>query len=116
MSVPEETEIKRLQKALLGWIEEHPDLLPLHPERYNGIRKRVFRSTWDAYRMGVLGIPERGPLWEGLFGWIDGALLTEGLPPETRIEIRERALRSVLISLWLGARAGVSLDASAAGR
>lgn len=50
-----ERKIRALQKAVLCWAEEHPVLSRLDPNSFNGLRRRLFRMTFEAYRLGVVG-------------------------------------------------------------
>lgn len=49
-----EQQVKRLQKEFLAWLEEHIDVDAL---RFEDMRRVVFRRSFAAFRLGVLGIP-----------------------------------------------------------
>lgn len=52
--------VKVLQKAFLCWVEEHGDLQGLDAASFNELRRRLFRSTFDAFRLGVVGLDKSG--------------------------------------------------------
>lgn len=64
-----ERHVKALQKELLSWIEDHPALYSLPPAQFNAIRSRVIRGTFDAFRLGIVGLANvsRERVWQ-IFG------------------------------------------------
>jgi len=51
-----EKEIKAGQKAFLLAMETHPVINRLSDDTMNAIRRRVFRATFAAFRLGLLGL------------------------------------------------------------
>jgi hypothetical protein len=105
-----ERRIKALQKELLVWIEEQGDLAGLDHETFHAIRKRVFRSTFDAYRLGYVGLDEAGdlPLWQQFFGWLENHSAVVGLPPVARAKVAEKTFLTTLQAFRLGAMVAVN--------
>lgn len=71
-----ERKIRGLQKEFLTRIEEHPVFHALPPDLFNAIRKRVFRGTFEAFRLGVVGHGNTGKpsdLYGHFFGWVEDA-------------------------------------------
>lgn len=99
-----ERRVKGLQKEFLTWIEEHPALRSTDPAAFNSFRKRVFRTTFDAFRLGVLGTGASVQhLWTHLFGWLENQQVIRQVDSETAIEITDRYLRTTLEAYRAGA-------------
>jgi hypothetical protein len=66
-----ERRVKALQKGLLLAIERIPELRDGDPELFNDVRRRIFRSTFLAFRLGVVGL-ETAPkqTFMTFFGWV----------------------------------------------
>lgn len=109
-----EHKIKALQKAFLCWIEQHPDLTTLPPLAFNELRRKVFRSTFDAFRLGVVGlngeVREGEALWQHFFGWFENNPHMDALPIEVVREIMEECFRTTLEAFRLGAIVSVIRD------
>lgn len=69
-----EKKIRGLQKEILTRMEDHEVFRVLSPDSFNAVRRRVFRGTFDAYRLGVVGlasVKEPDVLYASFFGWAD---------------------------------------------
>jgi len=68
-----EKRVKSLQKECLVWIEGHPTFADVPPQKFNKLRRKVFRNTFGAFRMGVVGIDnyEVEDIIFTFFGWVD---------------------------------------------
>lgn len=96
-----EKRIKLLQRRMLSFVEEHPTLSSLHPTPFNKIRKKVFRATFEAYRLGRVGIPDDVDLFEHFIGWLtDYSPLVQD---QVREEIRNRCFGVTLEAFRIGA-------------
>lgn len=102
-----EKRVKALQKEFLFWVEKNNALRNLHPQDFNTIRKKVFRQTWDAYRIGVTGLPESDALFGYFFGWMDKIYAVKRLHATVREEITEYSFRITLEAFRLGAMVAV---------
>lgn len=99
-----ERRVKGLQKEFLTWIEEHPALRSTDPALFNALRKRVFRATFDAFRLGVLGTDSsRESLWSRFFGWMAVTPVITEADYQTVTEFIDRYLRTTLEAYRLGA-------------
>lgn len=98
-----ERKIKALQKQFFTEIENHPVLFQMEPNDFNAMRKRVFRGTFEAYRLGVVGL-ERGPesLWE-FFAWLGDNAAIRALPPEMHLQVNHLCLCVALEAFRIGA-------------
>ena len=97
-----ERRIKALQKQFLVSVEEHPIFHQLDTEAFNDLRKRVFRGTFEAYRLGVVGLGnERASLFNHFFGWLDRD--AAALSSDVRREVGEMCFRAALESYRIGA-------------
>lgn len=103
-----EKKIRGLQKEFLTSVENHPILFQMDPDSFNDLRKRVFRGTFEAYRLGVIGLDKSTvSLWTYFFGWLDNHQVIESLDPETRAEITEMCFRTALEAYRVGAMVAV---------
>lgn len=98
-----EKKVKSLQKEYLFWVENHAVLQNLHPTEFNAVRKKVFRQTWDAYRLGVIGLGDVTGLFNYFFSWMDKLYTTEELHERVQNEIAEQGLRITLEAFRVGA-------------
>lgn len=97
-----ERRIKCLQKEFLHWVEEHPQLKELDSHLFNDLRRRAFRATFDAFRLGIVGLAEdvdREVLWNHFFGWVE----VDSLPDSAAKELKEECLRVALEAFRTGA-------------
>jgi hypothetical protein len=67
-----ERTIKKLQKEFLVWAEEHPTLRNLPADDFDGLRRSVFRGTFQAFRLGIIGLDDASNLRQHFFQWFDG--------------------------------------------
>ena len=96
-----EARVKSLQKEFLTWVETHPHLGLLDHERFNQMRRQAFASTFQAFKMGRVGLSTHKPikLWNDFFGW---ARLS-GLPPELELEVQAKCFLVSLEAFRAGA-------------
>lgn len=97
-----EARIKSLQKEFLLWVEEHKYLRDLDHQRFNQIRRQAFSSTFDAFRMGRVGVSPEGNaqlLWKKFFAWATVA----GLPTEIEFEVQAKCFLVSLEAFRIGA-------------
>lgn len=101
--------VKGLQKEFLSWIENHESLQDLRVsdrDTFNIIRKRVFRSTFDAYILGVRGVAETDTksLWHKFIGWLEQDVgFRKYVADDVRIEVMEKCFRTALEAFRVGA-------------
>lgn len=97
-----ERKVRGLQKEFLTRVEQHPVLFAMEPDDFNDLRKRVFRGTFEAYRLGVVGLDNGLPsTWE-FFAWLGGNRAVNALPEEMRLEVSELCLRTALEAFRVG--------------
>lgn len=98
-----ERKIRGLQKEFFTRVEQHPALMALPADEFNTLRKRVFRGTFSAYRLGVVGIEQNGTanLYDHFFGWLDGAM--QYLDPPHRKEVAQMCFFTALEAYRIGA-------------
>jgi hypothetical protein len=98
-----ERRVRGLQKEFLSQVEAHPVLFQMEPDDFNDLRKRVFRGTFEAYRLGVVGL-EKGPasMWE-FFIWLGHNKAISTLDYDTQLEVNEMCLRTALEAFRIGA-------------
>lgn len=96
-----EHRIKSLQKRFLGWVEDHEYLHALPPAEFNRIRRKAFSSTFEAFRLGRvgLGVTTQTSLWVKFFGWASIA----GLPHEVEFELQAMCFLVSLEAFRVGA-------------
>lgn len=97
-----EARVKSLQKEFLLWVEEHEYLRHLDHQRFNQLRRQAFSSTFDAFKLGRVGVkPEANAqkLWNKFFAWA----LVAGLPPEVEMEIQAKCFLVSLEAYRVGA-------------
>lgn len=98
-----EKKIKALQKELLSFVETHPILSKLEPWEFNSLRRRIFRTTFYVYRLGVVGLDNvTDSLWANLFDWLSSDPVMLSLPPQVLFELGERYLITLLEALRAG--------------
>jgi hypothetical protein len=99
-----EKKIRGLQKEFLTRIEAHPSFHELPPDLFNLIRRRVFRGTFEAYRLGVVGLDGLGKnngLYAYFFGWVDDA--AQHLNPAMHKQVVEMCFGTALEAYRVGA-------------
>jgi hypothetical protein len=96
-----EAKVKGLQKEFLSWVESNDNLRSLSPEQFNTLRRKAFSSTFEAFRLGVVGLGEPAPdaLWGKFFGWAS----IPGLTQDTELEIQAKCFRTSLEAFRVGA-------------
>ncbi len=95
-----ETRVKALQKGFLCWVEECPDLADLEPLQFNRIRRSAFRATFDAFRMGRVGLSgDDLGLWSAFFDW---AMVPE-VTDDFQIQLFARCFSVTLEAFRIGA-------------
>ena len=97
-----EAHIKSLQKKFLLWVEEHQVLGQLDHGRFNNIRRQAFSSTFEAFRLGRIGLKQDlDPitLWKKFFGWAS----VVGLPNEVELELQAKCFSTSLEAFRVGA-------------
>lgn len=99
--------VKGLQKEFLFWVEENPIFDDIDAVAFNIIRKRVFRTTFEAFRLGVVGIEtldSNEPLWKQFFGWLtdkeDG--VSVDVTSEIKLALAEKGFRTTLQAFRIG--------------
>jgi hypothetical protein len=103
-----EKKVRGLQKEFLTRVEHHPVLFQMEPDDFNDLRKRVFRGTFEAYRLGVVGLDKSDvPLWVFFFGWLDNHDAIQSLEPTVRMEVTEMCFRTALEAYRIGAMVAV---------
>jgi len=94
--------IKSLQKEFLLWVEEHEYLSRLDSARFNRLRKSAFSSTFEAFRLGRVGLKEEQDplmLWRKFFGWAT----VVGLPGNVETDIQAKCFKTSLDAFRVGA-------------
>lgn len=67
-----ERKIKALQKEFLMWLEDHPSVGAMAADDFDALRKSVFRGTFQAFRLGIIGIEDSGAaLRKYFFTWLE---------------------------------------------
>jgi hypothetical protein len=103
-----ERRIKGLQKEFLAWAEAHPILYELPPTDFNNLRKRVFRGTFEAYRLGVIGPTPNAPrLSEYFLGWLDAQTLPH-LSSASLTEVTDKCFATALEAFRIGVMVSLS--------
>ena len=106
-----ERKVKSLQKEFLSWVEHHPVFYALDPDEFNELRRDVFRGTFEAYRLGVVGLDRRHTsLCAYFFGWLD--TVTVRLEPRAQREISAECFRVALEAYRVGAMLAVAREAT----
>lgn len=65
-----EARVRALQKEFLCWIESQPELFALEPSEFNDIRKKAFRATFNAFRMGRIGLRDGDDIDKSIELWL----------------------------------------------
>lgn len=101
-----ERKVKAVQKEFLMRVEEHPIFHLMEPDDFNDLRKRVFRGTFAAFRLGVIGLEKRPTkLYSYFFGWLENHRVMQSLDANARNEVTEMCFAAALESYRLGAMA-----------
>lgn len=96
--------VKGLQKEFFAWVETHPIFEQLDPYHFNDLRKRVFRGTFAAYRLGVVGLTNKPSyLYSYFFGWLEEVMALNTVSPDVRTEVTERCFLTALEAYRYGA-------------
>lgn len=101
-----EVRVKGLQRSFLSWVEGHPVLGTLNPTEFNALRKKVFRATFDHYRLGVVGVEGAGSPEEvhhSFVGWLDDTAVTT-LPSAIQAEVRSHCFLVALKAFHIGSQ------------
>lgn len=102
-----ERRVKAMQREMLCWVEEHEAYGSLEPDTLNAVRHRIIRSTFDAYRLGIVGLPAgadaRSHLWVRFAGWVGQITGLSILPAELLAELMGRCFAVVLTAFRTGA-------------
>jgi hypothetical protein len=103
-----ERKIKALQKEFLAWVEAHPILHELPPEEFNDLRRRVFRGTFEAYRLGVIGTTGQADSLSDFFmGWL-GSEAVGNLAADHRIDVSNKCFSTALEAYRIGVMVALS--------
>jgi hypothetical protein len=102
-----ERRVKAMQREMLCWVEEHEVYGRLDPETLNMVRHRIIRSTFDAYRLGIVGLPageDAGSRhWVRFAGWVGQVAGLSILPAERSAELMGRCFAVSLTAFRIGA-------------
>lgn len=102
-----EKKIKATQKEFLAWVEAHEVLHELPPLEFNDLRKRVFRGTFEAYRLGVTGVLSGPSLSSYFIGWLDNAHVA-AMEGTRRAEVAEKCFATALEAYRVGVMVALS--------
>lgn len=108
-----ELKVKALQKEFLCWIEHNEAFRGMDPIRFNDVRKRIFRATFDVFRLGVVGVNELDDLevWRRFSGWMDESLvLFLELSVAQTAEIRGHYFHTALEAFRTGALVDTAVE------
>lgn len=97
-----EARVKSLQKQFLFWVEDHDYLSDLDRQRFNQLRRQAMSSTFEAFRLGRVGLKEdmeSMQLWRKFFGWATVA----GLPSNIELEVQAKCFITSLEAFRVGA-------------
>lgn len=107
-----EKKIRALQKEFLTKLEAHPAFFIMPPDDFNKLRKRVFRGTFSAYRMGVVGVERNDEFLVPFFvGWLSG--LDTKLDPTMHMELSEMCFRASIAAFRIGAMVAEAKESAA---
>lgn len=105
--------VRALQKEFLTKLEEHPAFFVIPPDAFNALRKRVFRGTFSAYRMGVVGVERHDDFLVPFFvGWLSG--LDTKLDPAMHMEISEMCFRASIKAFRIGSMVAEAKESAVA--
>lgn len=96
-----ESRIKGLQKQFLTWVETHEYLKQLTPDLLNKIRRNAFSFTFEAFRLGRVGVSSNkdSAIWNKFFGWAS----VVGLPQNVELELQMKCFEVSLEAFRVGA-------------
>jgi hypothetical protein len=94
-----EKKIKALQKEFLMWLEDHPALSSIAADDFDTLRRSVFRGTFQAFRLGIVGLEDSISLRKYFFHWLE----TTPLGPSTENHISLECFRVSLEAFRVGA-------------
>jgi hypothetical protein len=100
-----EKSVKSLQKQLLLRLEDHAAYEALEPDDFNALRRRVFRQTFKAYHLGIVGLPpfESFDTLTAFVGWLSDVPGVDAITGYDRLVLSEMCLRAALDAFRLGA-------------
>lgn len=101
-----EARVRALQKEFLCWVESQPYLYTLSPEDFNAIRKKAFRATFDAFRLGKVGLREGDNVEQGVALWlkfVDWGVDSPELTTMARLHLEARCFWTALNAFRAGA-------------
>lgn len=95
--------VKSVQKEFLSWMEDHPDLFFITgPDRFNQMRRSVFRGTFEAFRLGIVGLDTvKYEELQVAFSYLDP--WDKRLPLHLQKELAQRCFVSALVAFRFGA-------------
>lgn len=100
-----EKRVKALQKEFLMQVENHPVFEQMEPDDFNDLRKRVFRGTFAAFRLGIVGLGNKPTgLYSSFFGWLENHRVLDMLDPNARNEVVEMCFQCALQAYSLGSK------------
>lgn len=94
-----ERTIKKLQKEFLVWLEDHPALRSMGANDFDSLRRSVFRGTFQAFRLGIIGIEDSASLRKYFFTWLE----TTPLGPTTEVHLSMECFKVSLEAFRVGA-------------
>ena len=102
-----ESAVKNLQRSFLFWIEEAEGLKHIKPNQFNDLRTNVFRDTFSAFRMGVIGIDpnvleERDAAWNLFWNYDATRFSALGLDEDAHRNLTTRYIGVLLVCFRLG--------------
>ncbi len=96
-----EQAVKMRQKEFLIWAEENPALQVLDAKAFNTLRRRVFRGTFEAFRLGILGhLTEEDGLLSLFTEWMTN--VESGLDPLDHWYVTDKYFYTALEAFRLG--------------
>ena len=100
-----ERTIKKLQKEFLVSLEEHPFTRNMDADSFDRLRRSVFRGTFQAFRLGIVGIEPDVSLRKYFFLWLETTPLGPSLESNLAMECFRVSLEAFRVgALVAGAR------------
>lgn len=95
-----ERKIKLLQKEFLIWLEDHPFTQKMDADSFDRLRRSVFRGTFQAFRLGIIGIEDSDlQLRKYFFTWLE----TTPIGPTTEAHLAMECFKVSLEAFRVGA-------------
>lgn len=91
--------VKSIQKALLLSLEQSPEFQYMEPHAFNSLRKHIFKATFAAYRLGILGVE---PVTDKQLACFFVPVTDLGIRPEDTPRVIRMAFASALAAFRLG--------------